>query len=383
MIIGVLKETASGETRVAIVPQVVGPLKKEGHEVVVQAGAGRAAGFPDDAYTQAGARIVPDAAAVATEAAMVVKVQPPAVGGSVNEAALLKPGSTYVGFLAPLANPQVVGEFTRRKVTSFAMEYIPRITRAQSMDALSSMATIAGYKAVLAAADRLGQMFPLLMTAAGTIPPANVLILGAGVAGLQAIATARRLGARVEAFDPRPAVKEQVKSLGAGFLEMEVSENAEATGGYAKQMSDEFLKKEQEAIATRLPKVDVVISTAQVFGKRAPVLITADMVKTMKPGSVIVDLAAEQGGNCEATRAGETVVVNGVTIIGAVNLPALVPHDASMMYARNLLSLIQTLYPKGAAVANFDDEIAKGACITHDGAIANASVRDALGQKSA
>jgi NAD(P) transhydrogenase subunit alpha len=248
------------------------------------------------------------------------------------------------------------------------------------MDALSSMATVAGYKAVLTAADRLGQMFPLLMTAAGTIPPANVLILGAGVAGLQAIATARRLGARVEAFDPRPAVKEQVKSLGAGFLEMEVTENAEAAGGYAKQMSDDFLKKEQDVIATRLPKVDVVISTAQVFGKRAPVLITADMVTLMKPGSVIVDLAAEQGGNCESTRAGETVVVNGITIIGAVNLPALVPHDASMMYARNLLSLIQTLFPKGAAVPNFDDEIATGACITRDGAITNASVRDALGQ---
>jgi NAD(P) transhydrogenase subunit alpha len=221
------------------------------------------------------------------------------------------------------------------------------------------------------------------MTAAGTIPPANVLILGAGVAGLQAIATARRLGARVEAFDPRPAVKEQVKSLGAGFLEMEVTESAEASGGYAKQMSEEFLKKEQEVIATRLPKVDAVISTAQVFGKRAPVLITAAMVTIMKPGSVIVDLAAEQGGNCEATRAGETVVVNGVTIIGAVNLPALVPHDASMMYARNLLSLIQTLFPKGAAVANFDDEIAKGACITRDGATVNTSVRDALGQTSA
>ena len=383
MIIGVLKETAPGETRVAIVPPVVGPRKKEGHEVVVQAGAGQAAGFTDDAYTQAGARIVPDAAAAAAEAPMVVKVQPPAVRGSVNEAALLNPGSTYVGFLAPLANPQVIGEFTRRKITSFAMEYIPRITRAQSMDALSSMATIAGYKAVLTAADRLGQMFPLLMTAAGTIPPTNVLILGAGVAGLQAIATARRLGARVEAFDPRPAVKEQVKSLGAGFLEMEVTESAEASGGYAKQMSEEFLKKEQEVIATRLPKVDAVISTAQVFGKRAPVLITAEMVTIMKPGSVIVDLAAEQGGNCEATRAGETVVVNGVMIIGAVNLPALVPHDASMMYARNLLSLIQTLFPKGAAVANFDDEIAQGACITRDGAIANTSVRDALGQTSA
>jgi H+-translocating NAD(P) transhydrogenase subunit alpha len=380
MIIGVLKETAPGETRVAIIPQVVGPLNKEGHDVVVQAGAGQTAGFSDGAYTQAGARILPDAAAVAGEAAMIAKVQPPGIRGGVNEAALLKPGSAYVGFLAPLANPEVVNEFTRRKITSFAMEYIPRITRAQSMDALSSMATIAGYKAVLVAADRLGQMFPLLMTAAGTIPPANVLILGAGVAGLQAIATARRLGARVEAFDPRPAVKEQVKSLGAGFLEMEVAENAETAGGYAKQLSDEFLKKEQEAIATRLPKVDVVISTAQVFGKRAPVLITAEMVTRMKPGGVIVDLAAEQGGNCESTRAGETVVVSGVTIIGAVNLPALVPHDASMMYARNLLSLIQTLYPKGAAVPNFEDEIAKGACITRDGAIVNTAVRGGLGQ---
>jgi NAD(P) transhydrogenase subunit alpha len=383
MIIGVLKETTPGETRVAIIPQVVALLKKEGHEVVLQAGAGQAAGYSDDAYTQAGARIAADAAAVAGESALVAKVQPPGTRGGINEAALLKPGSAYVGFLAPLANPQVVAEFTQRKVTSFAMEYIPRITRAQSMDALSSMATIAGYKAVLVAADRLGQMFPLLMTAAGTIPPANVLILGAGVAGLQAIATARRLGARVEAFDPRPAVKEQVKSLGAGFLEMEVTENAEAAGGYAKQMSEDFLRKEQEVIATRLSKVDVVISTAQVFGKRAPVLITAAMVKLMRPGSVIVDLAAEQGGNCEATRAGETVVVNGVTIIGAVNLPALVPHDASMMYSRNLLSLIQTLYPKGAAAPNFEDEIATGACITRDGSIANASVRDALGQKSA
>jgi len=208
-----------------------------------------------------------------------------------------------------------------------------------------------------------------------------VLVLGAGVAGLQAIATARRLGARVEAFDPRPAVKEQVKSLGAGFLDMDVEENAEAAGGYARQMSEEFLKKEQDVIATRLQKVDVVISTAQVFGKRAPVLITSAMVKLMKPGSVIVDLAAEQGGNCEATRAGETVIVDGVTIVGAVNLPALLPHDASTMYSRNLLSLIQTLFPKGAAAPNFEDEIARGACITRDGAIANVSVRDALGQK--
>jgi NAD(P) transhydrogenase subunit alpha len=378
MIIGVLKETAPGETRVAIVPQVVTTLKKDGHDIVVQAGAGQAAGFPDEAYVQAGARIAPDAGAVAKDAGMVAKVQPPGQRGGIDEAALLTPGSTYVGFLAPLANRPVVDEFTRRKITGFAMEYIPRITRAQSMDALSSMATIAGYKAVLVATERLGKMFPLLMTAAGTIPPANVLILGAGVAGLQAIATARRLGARVEAFDPRPAVKEQVKSLGAGFLEMEVVESAETAGGYAREMSDDFLRKEQEVIATRLPRADVVISTAQVFGKRAPVLITSAMVRLMRPGSVIVDLAAEQGGNCEATRAGETVVVEGVAIIGAVNLPALLPHDASTMYARNLQSLIQTLFPKGAAAANFEDEIAIGACITRDGAITNAAVREAL-----
>ena len=221
------------------------------------------------------------------------------------------------------------------------------------------------------------------MTAAGTIPPANVLILGAGVAGLQAIATARRLGARVEAFDPRPAVKEQVKSLGAGFLEMEVEETRKPRAGTRSRCPTEFLRKEQEVIATRLSKVDVVISTAQVFGKRAPLLITAAMVKLMRPGSVIVDLAAEQGGNCEATRAGETVVVHGVTIVGAVNLPAMLPHDASTMYSRNLFSLIQTLYPKGAAAANFEDEIAIGACITRDGAITNASVRDILGKKTA
>jgi NAD(P) transhydrogenase subunit alpha len=383
MIIGVLKETVPGETRVALVPQVVTLLKKEGHEVVVQAGAGRAAGFPDEAYAQAGARVMADAASVAEGSALIAKVQPPAGKGGASEATLLKQGAYYVGFLAPAANPETIAEFTRRNVTSFAMEYVPRITRAQSMDALSSMATIAGYKAVLIAAENMGKMFPLLMTAAGTIPPANVLILGAGVAGLQAIATARRLGARVEAFDPRPAVKEQVKSLGAGFLEMEVDEKAEAAGGYARQMSEEFLKKEQEVIATRLPKTDVVISTAQVFGKRAPILVTSAMVKMMRPGSVIVDLAAEQGGNCESTKPGQTVVVDGVTVIGAVNLPALLAHDASTMYARNLLSLIQTLYPKGAATPNFEDEIATGACITRDGAIVNASVRDALGQKPA
>jgi NAD(P) transhydrogenase subunit alpha len=257
------------------------------------------------------------------------------------------------------------------------MEYVPRITRAQSMDALSSMATIAGYKAVLMSTEHLVKMFPLLMTAAGTIPPASVLILGAGVAGLQAIATSRRLGAKVEAFDPRPAVKEQVKSLGAAFVEMDVTEDAETKGGYAKEMSDAFLKKEQEAIGARLPKMDVVICTAQVFGKRAPVLITKAMVASLRPGSVIVDLAAEQGGNCELTEAGKTVRHKGVTIIGAVNLPATVPGDASLMYSKNVTNLFGALFPKGAATPNFEDEITVGACITRDGAIANEGVRNA------
>jgi NAD(P) transhydrogenase subunit alpha len=277
--------------------------------------------------------------------------------------------------MAPFANTELVKTFTTRKVTSYSMEFVPRITRAQSMDALSSMATIAGYKAVLVAADYIGKMFPLLMTAAGTITPATVLILGAGVAGLQAIATAKRLGAKVEAFDPRPAVKEQVKSLGAAFVEMELPEDVETKGGYAKELSPEFIKKEMEAISARLPKVDVVISTAQVFGKKAPILITADMVKLLRTGSVIVDLAAEQGGNCELTEAGKTVQSGGVSIIGAVNLPATLPVDASNMYARNINNLFRLLYPKPDATPDVNDEVVKGACITRDGQIVNEQVK--------
>lgn len=291
---------------------------------------------------------------------------------------MLKDGSSYLGFLAPLSNKDTIDLFCKKRITSFSLEYIPRITRAQSMDALSSMATVAGYKAVLLATERLGKMFPMMMTAAGTVPPAVVLILGAGVAGLQAIATAKRLGAKVEAFDPRPAVKDQVKSLGATFIEMELPKDAETAGGYAKELSPEFIKKEWEAIGARLPKVDVVITTAQVFGKKAPTLITADMVSLMKPGAVIVDLAAEQGGNCELTEAGKTVEKNGVIIIGAVNLPAAIPSDASLMYSKNVLNLFKLLYPKADSVPDFNDEIIKGACITRNGEVVNESVRGAL-----
>jgi NAD(P) transhydrogenase subunit alpha len=250
------------------------------------------------------------------------------------------------------------------------------------MDALSSMATVSGYKAVLMATERLGKMFPMLITAAGTIPAATVLVLGAGVAGLQAIATAKRLGAKVEAFDPRPAVKEQVKSLGATFVEMEMPADAETAGGYAKELSPEFIKKEWEAIGARLPRVDVVITTAQVFGKRAPILITKEMVQLLRPGSVIVDLAAEQGGNCELTEAGKVIDKNGVTIMGAVNLPASIPTDASRMYSRNVMNLFKLLYPKVDATPDLNDEIIRGACITRNGEVVNESVRDALRARS-
>jgi NAD(P) transhydrogenase subunit alpha len=291
---------------------------------------------------------------------------------------LLREGAAIIGFLMPLDNPEVVEKLTRRRITSFAMEYVPRITRAQSMDALSSMATVSGYKAALMAADHLRKFFPLLMTAAGTILPATVLVLGAGVAGLQAVATAKRLGARVEAFDPRPAVKEQVHSLGAQFVEMEVSEQVETAGGYAKEQSEEFLRREQQTIAARLPKVDVVITTAQVFGKKAPILITEEMVKGMRPGSVIVDLAVRQGGNCALSRPRETVEKFGVTIIGAWNLAASIPIHASQMYAKNVTSLFLSIYPSPAAVPNFEDEVTKASCITHGGEIVQASVRKAL-----
>ena len=380
-IIGIPKELAPGETRVALVPSLVSSLTRDKHQVLVEKGAGAGARFADAEYVKAGATIVDDASTLYGKAEIILKVQPPRaqVNGK-PEAELLREGSTYIGFFAPLANPGITQSFTKRRITAFSMEYVPRITRAQSMDALSSMATVAGYKAVLLAAERMPKMFPMLMTAAGTVPAATVLVLGAGVAGLQAIATAKRLGAKVEAFDPRPAVKEQVKSVGAMFIEMEITENVETAGGYAKEQSEAFLRKEQEVIGARLPKTNAVITTAQIFGKRAPILITEEMVRMMPPGSVIVDLAAEQGGNCALTEAGKEVEKHGVIIIGAVNLPATAPIDASQMYARNLINLFRHLYPKPDATPDFADEIVKGACITRNGEITNDSVRAALQQ---
>jgi NAD(P) transhydrogenase subunit alpha len=375
--IGVLKETAIRETRVALVPQSAGQVVKEKHVVLVQAGAGVAAGFSDADYQKAGAKIVPSADAVIKGADLLVKVQPP----SPVEVKKLRANTSLICFLSPATNAALIKAIAARKVTAYAMEYIPRISRAQSMDALSSMATVAGYKAVLIAASEVGKMYPMLMTAAGTVSPATVLILGVGVAGLQAIATAKRLGAKVEAFDPRPAVKDQVKSLGAAFVEMELpKEDVETTGGYAKEQSDAFLKAERVAIAARLPKVNALITTAQIFGKKAPILVTADMVKQMPSGSVIVDLAAETGGNCELTVAGKTVVKHGVKIIGAVNLPALLPVDASNMYSRNVFNLLKHMYPKADAPTDPTEEILASSCLTRGGAVVNEAVRAMLGK---
>lgn len=375
MKIGVPKETLWGETRVSLIPSLISTLVKDTHEVLIEQNAGAASSHSDEEYAKAGGRIV-NAKTVYNESELILKVQPP----STEEAVQLREGSSSISFFAPLTSRDIIDTFLKRRITSYSMQYVPRITRAQSMDALSSMANIAGYKAVLLGGEQLDKIFPMMMTAAGTIPPSNVLVLGAGVAGLQAIATAKRLGAKVEAFDPRPAVKDQVKSVGATFIEMEVTENVETAGGYAKEQSEEFLRKERYVIGARLPKVDVVISTAQIFGKKAPVLITAEMVKMMRSGSVIVDLAAEQGGNCELTEAGKTVVSNGVKIIGVVNLPATVPVHASQMYSKNVVNLLQHLFPKGSPIQDLEDEIVKGACITRNGEIVNESVRNAFQQ---
>ncbi|MCA9731498.1 Re/Si-specific NAD(P)(+) transhydrogenase subunit alpha [candidate division KSB1 bacterium] len=374
MKVGIAKESLDGETRVALVPSMVSLITKQNHEVSIASGAGAGSAFEDAAYEKAGAKIVKDNKTLFGESDVTIKVQPL----TKEEAGQLKDGSIFIGYMAPLYQKDVIEVLNKKKVTSFAMEFIPRITRAQSMDSLSSQATISGYKAVLLAAAHLGKFFPLLMTAAGTIPPANVFILGAGVAGLQAIATAKRLGAKVEAFDPRIAVKEQVESLGARFVEMEMPEDAETEGGYAKAQSDEFLKKEQEAIAGRLPKIDVVITTAQIFGKAAPILITEQMVKMMPQGAIIIDLAAEAGGNCELTEAGKNVEKHGVTIMGTLNLPATLPVHASQMYSKNITNLFKNTFKGEDASLDFEDEVTNGACITRDGEVHNQMVKNAL-----
>ncbi len=380
MKVSIPREIADRETRVAIVPAMVSTLRKAEHEVFVESDAGIRASFSNDEYEKAGATIIQDPAELYAKADIVLKFQTPTFNQSVgkHEVELLNEGAAIASSLLPMAHPEVVQMLLDRRNTSFAMELLPRISRAQSMDVLSSMSTVAGYKAVLVAANHMGKFFPLLMTAAGTIPPASVLILGAGVAGLQAIATARRLGAKVEAFDPRPAVREQVESLGVIFVEMPLPEDVETAGGYAKEQSEEFLRQEREVIAGRLTKVDAVITTAQILGKPAPLLITEEMVKMMKPRSVIVDLAAVDGGNCELTQANQVVEKHGVTIYGPVNLASTVPIHASEMHSKNMINLFSHVYKTEDGELDFSDEITKNVCVTHGGEIINERVRNTI-----
>jgi NAD(P) transhydrogenase subunit alpha len=365
MKIGVPRETAAGEKRVALTPDSVARLRrKEGLEVVVQSGAGDAAYFSDEQYREAGAAIAPDAQSLFSQADIAVKVQRP----SDVEVGLLREGTAIVALLQPLTSLDLMRKLAAKNITSFSMESIPRIARAQRMDVLSSQSSVAGYKAVLMAADSLPKHFPLMMTAAGTMPPAKGLVIGAGVAGLQAIATARRLGAVMHAFDVRPAVKEQVESLGATFLEDKevVSASAEAAGGYAREQTQDEQRRTQDLLHRNIVDMDFVVATALVPGRPAPKLITEEMVKGMRRGAVIVDIAAETGGNCALTVPGETVVRSGVTIHGPLNLPSAMPLHASQMYSRNMLSFLDLLIPKGAMEVNMDDAIIKGCCITHE-----------------
>jgi len=369
VVVGVLKETAANENRVAIVPEIATKLRGLGALVLVESGAGSSAQFTDAQYT--GIEFA-DAATILARADVLLTVQPP----SLQLIDALKPAAVVVGFMQAYARPDMVKALKQRGVTSFAMELVPRISRAQSMDALSSQAAVAGYKAVLIAANSLEKFMPMLTTAAGTIRPASVLVIGAGVAGLQAIATARRLGAVVEAYDVRAATREQVKSLGAKFVETGVS--AEGSGGYARELTEEEKAKQQEVLDARIAASDAVISTASVPGRAAPRIISQAAVERMKPGSVIVDIAAEQGGNCALTRAGETVVHGGVKIIGPVNLPATLAFHASEMYSRNLFNLLKPALPKGELSIDWQDEVFAGAVLTHAGKIKHEATRKAV-----
>ena len=379
MRIGVPKETWPGETRVALVPAGIPALTKAGLQVAVEQGAGVNAGFPDDAYRAQGAAIVPRAEVFQT-ADVLLQVR------AVPQDPAIRSGQAAIGFADPLGAPDAIRDLAPSGLTLFSMELMPRITRAQSMDALSSMATIAGYKGVLLAANALPRMFPMLMTAAGTIAPAHVFIVGAGVAGLQAIASARRLGARIEAYDVRPAVKEQVQSLGARFVELPLeSKDAEDKGGYARAQDESFYQRQREMMLKVVAGSDVVITTALIPGKRAPILVTTEMVEAMQPGSVVVDLAAERGGNCELTRPDETVVHRGVTIIGPSNPAALVPYHASQMYSKNITTFLAHLLGKDGASqpalpVNAEDEITRETLLTYQGAVVHPRVKDMLGQ---
>ncbi len=369
------KESAAGESRVAATPETVKKLIKAGFRVVIEAGAGAGAHFPDASYSEAGAEVLGDVASAWQEADVVFKVREP----SLDEAGRLKSGSVLVGLLAPYKNLEMVRKLAERGVSSFALELVPRITRAQVVDALSSQASVGGYKAVLLAAMRLPKYFPLLMTAAGTVPPAKVVVMGAGVAGLQAIATARRLGATVEVSDIRAAVKEEVESLGAKFIPLPQLESGDGQGGYAKEMSEEFLRQQREIVARHIAQADVVITTALVPGRPAPRLVSREMVESMKPGSVIVDMASEQGGNCELSKADSDVTHHDVLILAPTNLATEQSHDASLLYAKNTFNLLMLAVKDGQVDAGTQDEILIGALLTHQGKVTHAPTAEKLG----
>lgn len=384
MLIGVPREIASGERRVALVPEVVPQLTRAGHRVAIERDAGLRAGFTDDLYRSAGCDIVDSFEVIYSTAQMILKVQRPGRDESTGEAELdmLKAGTVLIGLLQPASDPALFQQLAERDIIACSMELVPRTTRAQMMDALSSQSTVAGYKAVLLAANALQKFFPMLMTAAGTVRPARVLVIGAGVAGLQAIATARRIGAVVEAFDTRPVVKEQVKSLGATFVELDVHlEDAQDAGGYAKELSERHIRRERELIHTRAMQADVIITTALVPGKPAPRLIDAETVRAMRPGSVIVDLAGEQGGNCELSVPGDTVVRHDVTIIAPLHISSELAYHASQMYAKNIAALVTLLAPKGELALNFGDDIIDAVCITANGEVRHNPTRLRLGME--
>ncbi len=379
MHIGVPKETTPGERRVALVPESGKKLIQAGYTIAIEAGAGEAAGFPDDAYREVGVTIEPDGAALLRGSDLVLKVNAPGSrNGQGRETEWMREGAIYIGSLMPLRNLEAVRALAARRITAFSTDAIPRTTRAQSMDTLSSMANIAGYKGALLAATELNKYFPMLMTAAGTVPPAKVFVIGAGVAGLQAIATARRLGANVFATDVRPEVKEQIESVGAKYVGIELKESAAAGGGYAKELSEEDRQRQRELLAAQCAQSDAVITTALIGGVFAPRLISAAMVRSMKPGSVIVDLAAEGGGNCELARPGETVVESGVTILAPLNLPSTMPLHASLLFSRNLTAFIQAFTKDSAFTVDLSDDIQQGAVITHEGAVKHQRTQDAL-----
>jgi NAD(P) transhydrogenase subunit alpha len=380
MRVAVPKETWPGERRVALVPESCKKLLRAGMEIRVEAGAGAAAFFPDSAYREAGAVLVPDAAALVSDADLILKVQPPgpSSGRGRPEIELMRNGAILVATLLPTRHLNLVRALVARKITAFATDCIPRITRAQAMDTLSAMANISGYKGVLIAASELPKYFPMFITAAGTVFAARVFVIGAGVAGLQAIATARRLGANVFATDVRPEVKEQIESVGGKYVGVELKESASAAGGYAGQLAGEDRQRQRELLAEQCAAADVVISTALIGGVLAPRLITAEMVRNMKPGSIIVDLAADGGGNCELSRPGETVIEDGVKIIAPLNLPSTMPLHASTLYSRNLASFVLAFWKNAAFHLDWNDDILRGAVVTHDGEVRHGPTREAL-----